>query len=94
MPSSTLVHSRISCGDREHIYSCSLLQFVQPKSRLLGLDFAEGKVSVGGDGSKRIPFTSRHDIARYISYVLTQLPADQLKNRSFSMAGDRKVRAF
>ena len=50
-------------------------------------------MSLGGDGSKRIPFTSRHDITRYISYVLTHLPAEQLKNRSFSIAGDVKVRA-
>ena len=94
MPCFTLVHSQISYGAREYIYSRALLQFVQPRSRLLGLDFAEGKVSVGGDGSKRIPFTSRHDIARYISYVLTHLPADQLKNRSFTMAGDIRVRVF
>ncbi|KAN0140140.1 NAD-P-binding protein [Lactarius tabidus] len=56
----------------------------------LDLDIANGKVSVGGDGSKRIPFTSRTDIARYVSYVLTHVPADQLKNRSFTMAGDTK----
>jgi len=56
----------------------------------LQLDIANGKVSLGGDGSKRIIFTSRPDIARYISYVLTRLPADQLKNRSFTLAGDIK----
>ena len=93
MSSSTLVHSQISYGAREHIYSRALLPCVHPKNRYLGLDFAEGKVSLGGDGSKRIPFTSRHDITRYISYVLTHLPAEQLKNRSFSIAGDVKVRA-
>jgi hypothetical protein len=60
----------------------------------MSLDIASGKVSLGGDGSKRIPFTSRPDIARYISYVLTHLPADQLKNRSFTMAGEIKVCAF
>jgi len=32
------------------------------------------------------------DVARYISYVLTQLPPEQLKNRSFAIAGDNKVR--
>lgn len=56
----------------------------------VGLDIANGKVSLGGDGSKRILFTSRTDIARYLSYVLTHLPADQLKNRSFTIAGDIK----
>lgn len=54
------------------------------------LDITSGKISVGGDGSNPIPFTSRPDIARYLSYVLTRLPADQLKNRSFYIRGDTK----
>jgi len=56
----------------------------------LNLDVGTGKVSVGGDGNKRISFTSRTDIARYLSYVLTHLPSEQLKNRSFTIAGDTK----
>ncbi|KAH9966017.1 NAD-P-binding protein [Russula dissimulans] len=56
----------------------------------LSLDVKSGKVSVGEDGNKQISFTSRPDIARYVSYVLTHLPAEQLKNRSFSIAGDTK----
>ncbi|KAH9007257.1 NAD-P-binding protein [Lactarius hatsudake] len=56
----------------------------------LDLDLTSGKVSVGGDGSKQNPFTSRLDIARYLSYVLTHLPADQLENRSFTIVGDTK----
>ena len=48
-------------------------------------------MSVGDDGNKQITFTSRLDIARYVSYVLTHLPPDQLKNRSFTIAGDNKV---
>ena len=94
MPSFTLVHSRICYGAREYFYCGALSPFVQQKSRSLSLDIANGKVSLGGDGSKRIPFTSRPDIARYVSYVLTHLPADQLKNRSFTLAGEIKVRAF
>jgi len=58
----------------------------------LNLDVTSGKVCVGGDGNKRISFTARPDIARYLSYVLTHLPAEQLKNRSFTIAGDIKVR--
>ena len=58
----------------------------------MNLDVTSGKVSVGGDGNKRISFTSRTDIARYLSYLLTHLPAEQLKNRSFTIAGDNKVR--
>ena len=95
MPSSTLVHLRIGYGAREYFYCGALSPSVQPKStRYLGLDIANGKVSLGGDGSKRNQFTSRPDIARYVSYVLTHLPADQLNNRSFTLAGDIKVRAF
>jgi len=54
------------------------------------LDLRSGKVSVGGDGNKQISFTSRPDIARYLSYVLTHLPAEQLSNRAFKIAGDTK----
>jgi hypothetical protein len=50
-----------------------------------------GKVSVGGDGNERITLTSRPDVARYVSYVLTRLPPEQLKNREFFVAGDNKV---
>ncbi|KAH9980930.1 NAD-P-binding protein, partial [Lactifluus volemus] len=57
---------------------------------LLNLDIASGKVSVGGDGNTPIPFTSRTDIARYVCYVLTHLPADQLENRAFKLFGDIK----
>ena len=60
--------------------------------RFINLDLTSGKVSVGGDGNKPIPFTSRTDIARYVSYVLTHLPSEQFKNRSFTMAAaDTKV---
>ncbi|KAI0276890.1 hypothetical protein BGY98DRAFT_934746 [Russula aff. rugulosa BPL654] len=55
------------------------------------LDVKSGKVSIGGDGNKPFAFTSRTDIARYVSYVLTHLPAEQLKNRAFAIAGDTKT---
>jgi len=54
------------------------------------LDAQSGKVSVGGDGNKQITFTARVDVARYMAYVLTHLPSEQLKNRSFAIAGDNK----
>ncbi|KAH9980936.1 NAD-P-binding protein [Lactifluus volemus] len=54
------------------------------------LNIASGKVSVGGDGNSLVPFTSRTDIARYVCYVLTHLPADQLENRAFKLFGDIK----
>jgi len=59
-------------------------------SSVLDIDITSGKVSVGGDGNTRITFTSRPDVARYVSYVLTHLPLEQLKNRSFAIAGDNK----
>jgi hypothetical protein len=59
--------------------------------RFLNLDVPSGKVSIGGDGNKLITFTARWDIARYVSYVLTHLPPEQLKNRAFTIAGDNKV---
>ncbi|KAI0294070.1 NAD-P-binding protein [Multifurca ochricompacta] len=55
-----------------------------------GLDVTSGKVSIGGKGDRQNPYTSRVDIARYVSYILTRLPAEQLNNRSFTMVGDRK----
>jgi NmrA-like family len=59
--------------------------------RAFYIDITSGKVSVGGDGNTRITFTSKPDVARYVSYVLTHLPPEQLKNRSFAIAGDNKV---
>ncbi|KAI0258375.1 NAD-binding protein [Gloeopeniophorella convolvens] len=56
----------------------------------LWLDLSSGKVTIGGDGNTKISFTSRTDIARYLAFVLTCLPAEQLHNRAFSIAGDTK----
>ncbi|KAI0269428.1 hypothetical protein BC834DRAFT_968042 [Gloeopeniophorella convolvens] len=59
-------------------------------SEFVGLDLASGKVSVGSDGNKQISFTAMPDIARYLTYVLINSPAEQLENRSFRLAGDTK----
>ena len=48
-------------------------------------------MSIGGDGNKSFPFISRPDIARYVSYFLTRLPSEQLKNRFFTTPADNKV---
>jgi len=58
---------------------------------LIYLDLTSGKVSIGGDGNKPFPFTSRTDIGRYVSYVLTHLPSGQLKNHSFTIAAENKT---
>jgi hypothetical protein len=60
--------------------------------RFLGLNVPSGKVTIAGDGNKQISFTSRADSARYISHILTHLPAEQLKNHIFTIAGENKVR--
>ena len=61
-------------------------------ARFLDLDVTSGKVTIAGDGNKQISFNTRGDTARYVSYVLTHLPAEQLKNHTFTIAGDNKVR--
>jgi hypothetical protein len=57
----------------------------------MNLDLTSGKVPIGGDGNEPMPFTSRTNVARFVSYVLTHLPSEQLKNRSFTIAADNKV---
>ncbi|KAI0257989.1 NAD-binding protein [Gloeopeniophorella convolvens] len=54
------------------------------------LDLSSGKVTAGGDGNTKISFTSMADVARYLAFVLTRLSAEQLHNRSFSIAGDTR----
>jgi uncharacterized protein YbjT (DUF2867 family) len=76
------------------LYSIPSIPFSQQQNRLLELDITNGKVTVGGDGNRKIAFTSRTDIARYVSYVLTHLPAEQLENRAFELFGDTKVNEF
>jgi hypothetical protein len=51
-------------------------------------------VSVGGDGNKSFMFTSRTDIARYVTYVLTHFPPEHLENRAFTIAGEMKVTPY
>ncbi|TFY63676.1 hypothetical protein EVG20_g6216 [Dentipellis fragilis] len=55
----------------------------------LNLDLKSGKVIVGGDGNALVTFTSRPDIARFLAYVLTTLPPDQLNNKTFRLEGER-----
>ncbi|KAI0258387.1 NAD-P-binding protein [Gloeopeniophorella convolvens] len=56
----------------------------------LWLDLPSSKVTVGGDGNTKVSFTSRTDVARYLAFVLTRFPVEQLHNRAFSIAGDTK----
>ncbi|KAI0047507.1 NAD-P-binding protein [Auriscalpium vulgare] len=55
------------------------------------LDIKSGKVGVGGDGNAPITFTSIPDIARFLGYILTSLPAEKLTNLPIvRLEGDRK----
>ncbi|KAI0067619.1 NAD-P-binding protein [Artomyces pyxidatus] len=49
-----------------------------------------GEVTIGADGSKPISCTARVDVARFVVYILTQLPAETLEYKVFHMDGDRK----
>ncbi|KAI0041327.1 NAD(P)-binding protein, partial [Auriscalpium vulgare] len=58
----------------------------------LELDIKSGKVSVGGDGNALNTFTSLPDIARFLGYILTSLPAEKLTNLPvLRLEGERKV---
>ncbi|KZT54961.1 NAD(P)-binding protein [Calocera cornea HHB12733] len=54
-----------------------------------GFNWDEGKVSIGGSGDQPLSCTARPDIARYMAYVLTELPADDLENKIFCIEGER-----
>jgi len=55
-----------------------------------GWDLPNGKVHVLGEGNGPISFTHRRDIGRFVAYVLTQLPRDQLHWKEFAIEGDHK----
>ncbi|KAF9779857.1 NAD-P-binding protein [Thelephora terrestris] len=54
-----------------------------------GFDFANGKVTVPGLGDTPISFTGRPDIARYVGFVFTNLPAEKLEWKVFHVEGER-----
>ena len=57
----------------------------------MGRNFANGKVTIGGEGKAIISFTTRTDIAHFVGHVLTVLPAERLANSIFRIEGDRAV---
>jgi len=56
---------------------------------VFGFDFANGKVTIPGLGNTPISFTGRPDIARYIGFVFTSLPAEKLEWKVFRLEGER-----
>ncbi|KAI0055616.1 NAD-P-binding protein [Artomyces pyxidatus] len=54
-------------------------------------DVKQGKVEAGADGNVHVSYTARRDVARYLAYVLTTLPAKEIEWRTFRIEGDRKT---
>jgi hypothetical protein len=50
-----------------------------------------GKAVVPGLGDTPITFTGRPDIARYVGYVFTNIPAEKLEWKEFHLEGERTV---
>jgi hypothetical protein len=57
----------------------------------LGFDLKNGKIEIKGQGDAEISTTSIDDVARFVAYVLTELPKDKLENAKFSLQGDKIV---
>jgi len=58
-------------------------------SPFFGFDFANGKVTIPGFGDTQITFTGRPDVARYIGFVFTNLPAEKLEWKVLRLEGER-----
>jgi uncharacterized protein YbjT (DUF2867 family) len=57
-----------------------------------GWDLKAGKIDIGGPGDALCSITSVAETARFVAYVLTSLPQDQLENAKFTLETDRTVR--
>ncbi|KZV67640.1 NAD-P-binding protein [Peniophora sp. CONT] len=56
---------------------------------LFDLDLKSGSGSIGGDGTAEISFTSCEDISRFVVHALTNLPREEVKNRTFRIEAER-----
>jgi hypothetical protein len=54
----------------------------------IGFDLEAGKITINGQGDAQLSTTSIEDVARFVTYVLTTLPKDQLENARFTLQGD------
>lgn len=94
----TLGRARMYSSARRSRFTpaCSLraLTHISTGQRFFGFDFANGKVTVPGLGDTPITFTGRPDVARYIGFVFTNLPAEKLEWRVFRLEGERTVGAI
>jgi hypothetical protein len=60
----------------------------------LGFDIKNGKIEIKGQGDAEISMTSVEDVARFVAYVLIELPRDQLRHAKFTLQGDKMVRTL
>jgi len=56
-----------------------------------GFDAANKTLNIVGDGTQKISFTRRPDVAQFVAYTITHLPVEQLKNKTFHVEGDKKT---
>ena len=95
MQSCTLGHSRISSSARRSrfafAYITGTLKRASIDQRFFGFDFANGKATIPGFGDTPITFTGGPDVARYIGWVFTNLPAEKLEWKVFRLEGERTV---
>jgi nucleoside-diphosphate-sugar epimerase len=57
--------------------------------RMIDLDIKSGAVSVGGDGSAKMSFISRPDVARFVALALTRFPFEQLQDQTMRIEAER-----
>ena len=95
MQSCTLGHSRTSSSACRSCFAfaCIIeaLTHASVDQRPFGFDFANGKVTIPGFGDTPITFTGGPDVARYIGWVFTNLPAEKLEWKVFRLEGERTV---
>lgn len=71
-----------------------LTPHVSSARRFFGFDLVNGKVAIPGIGDTPITFTGRPDIARYLGFIFTNLPAEKIEWRVFRLEGERTVRTI
>ncbi|KDQ62725.1 hypothetical protein JAAARDRAFT_190013 [Jaapia argillacea MUCL 33604] len=55
-----------------------------------GWGLPRNKVTISGEGNAPVSWTTRRDIARFISHASTALPREKVEWRTFRIEGDRK----
>ena len=60
-------------------------------AKMWGFDFADGKVTIHGDGSALISWTTCRDISQFVVHSLTEFAEEDLHWKTFAIEGDRIV---